>query len=168
VWPVHLDVVTEIAFRPNLPDASKSAGHRNDSRRKVAHAGCTEELRERLLRFFVDQRRQPQRLDPGTIMIRGCLDPPVDVSDMFEERHREMKLARCRGRGDDRIRATLRKQPSKKTVGFVHVLALAHLTFELGPVDDERDDIEDGCQKDAAKRNAEPVAFAQEGVPAKQ
>ena len=82
VWPVRLDVVPEIAFRPNLPDASKSTGHRNDGRRKVEHAGCTEELREGLLRFFVDQRRQPQRLDPGKIMIRGCLYPPVDVSDM--------------------------------------------------------------------------------------
>ena len=92
VGPVHLDVVTEIAFRPNLPDASKSTGHRNDSRRKVEHAGCTEELRDRLPRFLVDQSRQPQLLDPGTIMIGGRLDPPVDVSDMFEERHREMKL----------------------------------------------------------------------------
>ena len=30
----------------------------------------------------------------------------------------------------------------------------------LDQVDDERDDIEDSCQKDGAKRNAEPVAFA--------
>lgn len=46
VWPVRLDVAAEIVFRPNLPNASKSAGHRHDSRQKVQDAGSTEERRK--------------------------------------------------------------------------------------------------------------------------
>jgi hypothetical protein len=38
------------------------------------------------------------------------------------------------------------------------------LTEGLGPADDEREGIEEGCQEDATKRNAEPIAFGEEDI----
>src|SRR6266508_998138 len=49
------------------------------------------------------------------------------------------------------------KRPSERATPAREASVFSAL---LGPVDDERDDIEHRCQKDAAKRNVKPVAFA--------
>jgi hypothetical protein len=107
-WPMRLDVPPDIVVRLDLPDASKCTGHRDDGRREGRHAGGAEELWKRPQRFFVDQRRQPERRDLIEVAISGSLDALVDLADVLEQRDRKVKkLARCHGCRDGRIGAAL-------------------------------------------------------------
>jgi hypothetical protein len=108
VRPVRLDVPPEIVVRPDLPDASKCTGHRDNGRREGRHAGGAEELWKRPQRFFVDQCRQSERRDLIDVVISGSLDTLVDIADMLEQRNWKLrKLARCHGRSDGPIGGTL-------------------------------------------------------------
>jgi hypothetical protein len=108
VRSVKLDIVTDLDFGPNLPDAPKSAPHGGNDRDQIGDVSQSAERPERFRRFLMEQSRQSQTLDLVEITTGSRLDPPVNVADVLEERHAKVGKPTSRhGRRNDGIRATL-------------------------------------------------------------